>query len=137
MAGDNRLVYGIAAGAAAVLMVWGLVGFHRAKENNEAEAKAASLAAAFASAGLPEPPQKIVVSTLGTDGGQVCADPAAALDRATTNLGLTNGAAQVGVRPIIASDRLAKAEELVLSVYCPERLPAFQDHLKDLKLQEA
>ena len=66
--------------------------------------------------------QSIIVSSLGTDGGAVCDNPANALGRAILFDQLTNGASQVGRRPIIADPRVLAGEALILQVYCPEKL---------------
>jgi hypothetical protein len=129
---DNRserlLIYVIAAVVVVVLAIWAMVAFPRHATTPEAESKADELIAAYQQAGLPVPSKEQVVATFGTDGGAVCRRPASALSRATLYSQFSNGAAQVGVRPVIVSERVVKGEELILQTYCPEELPAFRDY---------
>ena len=57
---------------------------------------------------------------LGTDGGAVCNDPAGAMRKALLDSQLVNGAAFVGVRPVIASRNVVEGTLVVLHVYCPD-----------------
>ena len=67
-----------------------------------AQDKAQQLTQKFERAGLPVPEdQDIIVRSLGTDGGNVCDNPASALGRAVFNDVIANGADFVGRRPII------------------------------------
>lgn len=119
-----------------VLTVVALGLFHRAHRNAQAEAKAEQLSAAFTAAGLQAPSTDQIVAVLGTDGGAVCADPAGALHQAAASDQFSNGAGGPGQRPVIAGHNLIKAEEQVLSVYCPDQLAAFQDYVRPLRTAE-
>jgi hypothetical protein len=130
------IIYGVVAAVVVILMVVGLFAWHRAKSDRDAEAKADQLIAALDVAGARTPSREQVVRVLGTDGGPVCADPNEFLNRAAMLGQLTNGAGGPGSRPVIADSRAAKGELLVISVYCPEQLPAFQDFVNSLRTED-
>jgi hypothetical protein len=130
------ILYGVVSAVLVVLLIFGLIAFPAPVVNAKARDKAVQLTAAFRSAGLTPPSQKFMVETLGADGGPVCADPGGALARARANQQLTNGAAHVGMRPVIAAQRVVQAEALILGVYCPERLPEFQEYLDGLEFAD-
>ena len=69
----DRSIYWIVSGGLAVLLVVMLVSWNYDRQNEEADAKAQELIAAFEEAGLrtPADPDQIA-RTLGDDGGQVC-----------------------------------------------------------------
>ena len=116
-----------------ILMIWGLIAFPAAVSSERAQDKADELIAQFTEAGLPAPSQEFLVDTLGTDGGQICDDPGGALEKARWDQQLTNGAAHVGARPVIAAERVVQAEKLILTVYCPDKLPDFEEYVGDLE----
>jgi hypothetical protein len=137
--GGNGLgiVYWILAGVTVILIVIGLITWSSGKEDQEARDKAAELTRKLEAAGLRAPrDQDIIVRSLGTDGGAVCDNPASALGRALAFDQLTNGAAQVGRRPIIADDRLIRGEALIIETYCPEELEEFREKFDDLKTDD-
>ncbi len=129
-----RLVYWIGGAALVVLVVVGLIAFSNAKTNDEAKQKAQEVAQKFEQAGLVVPAtQDEIVRTLGTDGGAICDNPANALGKATLNDQIDNGADFVGRRPIIIDPLVVKGEAIVLSVYCPDKLEAYQKKIDSLK----
>jgi hypothetical protein len=130
---ERTVIYVVAAVIVIVLAIWAMVAFQRHAATAEAERKADELIAAYEQAGLPVPSNDQVVSRLGADGGAVCANPANALTRATLYSQFSNGAAHVGVRPVIVSERVVEGEELILQTYCPDQLPAFRDYVGGLK----
>jgi hypothetical protein len=130
------IIYGVVAAVVVILMVVGLFAWHRAKSDRDAEAKADQLIAALDVAGARTPSREQVVRVLGNDGGLVCANPNEFLNRAAMLGQLANGAGGPGSRPVIADSRAAKGELLVISVYCPEQLPAFQDFVNSLRTED-
>ncbi|MGW0045482.1 hypothetical protein [Rhodococcus sp. NPDC003348] len=118
------------------LAVWGLVAFNQDQRSEEANAMATELALRFSAAGLDPLDIDATARVLGTDGGAVCADPAAALNKATLDQQIVSGAAGPGMRPIIATRNLLVGERLVLEVYCPENLADFDAAVSDLKLAD-
>ena len=115
------------------LTIWALAAFEPRQDTAEARSKAAELAVAFERAGLRAPSEDLIVRTLGEDGGTVCRNADNALNRATLDRQLSNGAALAGVRPVIADRRVVKGVELSIYVYCPDRLPRFRSYLQGLK----
>ncbi|GAA4481668.1 hypothetical protein GCM10023094_30300 [Rhodococcus olei] len=118
------------------LAVWGLVAFNQDKRSEQANRMATELALRFSAAGLAPLDIDATARVLGTDGGAVCADPAAALNEATLDQQIVSGAAGPGIRPIIAARNLVVGERLVLEVYCPEHLADFDATIDDLKLTD-
>jgi hypothetical protein len=134
--GDDRWLYWAIGGVVVVLLIIGLITYSAGKNNAEAQAKARQLSQKVVAAGL-NPPANLdqLTRSLGTDGGAVCSNPANALGKATLNAELTNGAAFVGLRPVIVAKRVVLGELLVLQTYCPEKVPAFQRKINDLKFK--
>lgn len=78
-----------------------------------------------------------VAQVLGTDGGATCADPNAALSRATLLAGLSNGAGGPGIRPTLVESRLFKGQLLIIQTYCPNELKRFQQFVDSLNTVKA
>ena len=118
-------------------MVVGLITYSGEKKDQEAQAKAEQLSQKFEQAGLPVPEDlDIIVRTLGTDGGNVCDNPANALGRALLNDQITNGADFVGRRPVVIDRRIILGEALILDTYCPDELQEFRDKFNDYKVDD-
>jgi hypothetical protein len=77
-----------------------------------------------------------VVRVLGDDGGALCDDPAGGLRKGILLSQIVNGAAGPGLRPVVADRRIVQGQLLVLKIYCPDKLPTFQELVNDLKLDE-
>jgi hypothetical protein len=116
-----------------VLLIVALVVFRAPKKTAESIAKAQELIAAFELAGLTAPSEQQIVGTFGEDGGPVCDTDFDELIQNNLNLLLSNGAAQVGARGVIIDAKVLKGEAIVLSIYCPDRLPEFQAFIDQLK----
>ena len=102
--GGHRWLWWVIGGIVVILIVVGLSTYSGKKKTNEAEQKAQQLTQLFQQAGLRVPQdQDIIVKSLGTDGGNVCDNPASALGKATLLNALTNGADFVGQRPVIVA----------------------------------
>ena len=130
---DNSWIYWTIGAVVIVLTILGLVTYSGQKDDREAQQKAEQLTQQFQKAGLPVPDQDILTRTLGTDGGNVCDNPASALGKALLNDQATNGADFVGRRPIIIDRRIVQAEALILQTYCPDKVKDYQDKIDDLK----
>jgi hypothetical protein len=128
----RRLTALASAAVLVILVLVGLLTYHRAADTPVAAAKADQLITALAAAGARTPDKEQVVRLLGADGGAVCADPNGALARAAQDSGLSNGAGGPGTRPVIADGRVARGELLVLRVYCPEQVAGFTRWLSGL-----
>ncbi len=117
---------------AALLIVLAAVSipvYKEGKDNRKAQRRADRVAAAFAAHGLTVPvDRKTLIAVLGPDGGSVCDSPSGALTKAMQDVQPANGAATVGARPTRVDHRVIEGEALVLSVYCPAKLPAFRKY---------
>jgi len=104
--------------------------YRQGTDNQAAQAKAERLIALFRIHGMTVPVHRsTLTSVLGDNGGPVCTHPASALTEALKDQQFTNGAATVGSRPIRSSQRFVAGEVLVLRVYCPQKLPAFEKYV--------
>ena len=65
--------------------------------------------------------------------GRIDPDPAALVE-ATANLGAANGAAGPGLRPSVLDERRLAGDRLVIEVYCPDQLAAFDAYVDSLDL---
>ncbi|WP_049871775.1 hypothetical protein [Catenulispora acidiphila] len=123
-------------GGIAVFVIAAIVAmvvFSQHQNDEQARAKAKELQTLMVAAGYPLPDEETVVALLGTSGGAVCKDPTGALSKAQWLDNMSNGAAGPGMRPVIADRKAVAAEALVIKVYCPQHLDAFQDNVDDLK----
>ena len=129
----HRRLLWISGGVALVLVIIGLFTYNAGADDRQAQQKAQQLSQKFEHNGLFVPDTDVLVRSLGTDGGAVCANPAKALSRATLFDLMTNGADFVGRRPIIVDREILLGQALILQVYCPEKLNPYQDRVDDLK----
>lgn len=134
--GHHRRLYWLLSAVVVVLLVIGLITFSAEKKNHESQAKAQQLTQKLEQAGLRVPAsQDTIISSLGTDGGPVCENPADALGKAVLFDQLRNGAAFVGERPIIVDRRVVQGERLILETYCPEKLPKYEETIAHLEYE--
>jgi hypothetical protein len=132
--GEHRWMYWAIGAVVVVLLVIGLVTYSGNKADRQAQQKAEQLTQALQKAGLPVPKnQDIITRSLGTDGGNVCDNPASTLGKATLNDQITNGADFVGRRPVIIDKRVVQAEALILQTYCPDKLEDYKNKINELK----
>ncbi|GAA1964385.1 hypothetical protein [Catenulispora subtropica] len=129
----NKWVFIGAIVLAVILAIILLVTYTQHKHSAEAASKARQLQAAMVAAGYPEPDEDTLIAIFGRDGGAVCKDPTGALNKAQWLDNMANGAGGPGMRPVIADRKAVAAEAIVISVYCPDHLQAFQDKIDDLK----
>lgn len=114
----------------AALAIAGVFAYKQGEDNQLAQTKADQVAASFARHGVTVPvDHKTLIAVLGDNGGPVCDNPTSALTKALQDQQLANGAATVGSRPTTASRRTVTGEALVLRVYCPQKLPAFEKYV--------
>jgi glutamate:GABA antiporter len=120
-----------AIGALVLLLaIAGVLIYKHGKNTQLARTRADRVTELFAAHHLAVPvDHKTLISVLGTNGGPVCASPSGALNKALQDIQLSNGAASVGARPIRADRKAATGEGLVISVYCPQKLPAFEKYV--------
>jgi hypothetical protein len=132
----NLILYIVAGVLLLALGTVAVVAFHRNRETDRAQEKAAQLSAELTAAGLPVPETDQIVRVLGDDGGAVCADPSNALRRGILDGELTNGAGGPGQRPVLAAAKVVQGQLLVMKVYCPQYVEQFQQVIDDLKLSD-
>ena len=130
---ERTWLYVGAAVVLVLLVIIGLFTFGAAKSTKEAQQKADALIAEIEARGGQAPSRDAIVGVLGTDGGAVCANPNASLNRAMDLAMLANGAGGPGARPVIADSRAVQGKLLVIKVYCPEEAEAFQNFVTNLK----
>jgi hypothetical protein len=134
---DHSKLYWATGAVVVILAIVGLITYSGNKDDRQAQQKADQLTQKLQAAGLRVPEdQDIITRTLGTDGGAVCDNPASALGKATLNDQITNGADFVGRRPVVIDKRVVQVEALILEVYCPDKLKAYQDKINDLKTDD-
>lgn len=129
---DRMIIYGLVTVILVVLTIIALLLFPYVSANREADDKADQLIAALDQAGARTPSHDQIVGVLGDDGGAICADPNAPLARATLLTQMVNGAGGPGTRPVVVDDRVVQGEQLIIEIYCPEKLPEFQKFVDGL-----
>ncbi|MEU7901614.1 hypothetical protein [Actinoplanes sp. NPDC049118] len=127
------LIFGVAF---LLLAGTAMLTFSGAHQSREADAKADQLIAELTAAGAHAPSQEQIVRVLGDDGGAVCANAGEALSRGVLNSQITNGAAGPGQRPVIADSRIVQGQLLIMKIYCPDQLAAFQEIVNDLEFDD-
>jgi hypothetical protein len=130
---ERLIIYVLVGAVVLILMVLGVVSWRNTKADQEAQRKADQLIAALTTAGAYTPSREQVIRVLGTDGGAICTNPDESLIKATLQAQLSNGAGGPGTRPVIADSRAVEGGILVISIYCPDRLPEFQKFVDGLK----
>ncbi|MEV7141296.1 hypothetical protein [Streptomyces tauricus] len=132
-ASEHKWLYVGAVVLLLVLAVIGIIQYDKVKTSNETAEKATRLADAAVVAGYPRPDTGTIERTLGTDGGNVCNDPASALKSALWKTNVSNGAAFVGQRPVIGDGRALRAAATIIGIYCPDKLDKIKEKIDDLK----
>ncbi|AWT44767.1 MULTISPECIES: hypothetical protein [Streptomyces] len=135
-ASEHRWLYLGAIVLLVALAVVGVIRYASLKETDEAARKANRLADAAEQAGYPRPDVGTIQRALGTDGGIVCDKPGSALESALWKINVSNGAAFVGQRPVIADAQAVRAEAKILEIYCPDQLHRIQDKIDDLRTDD-
>ena len=121
----HRALYWGLAALVLALAIAGVLIYKHGKEDALARRRADQVVTLFAIHHLAVPvDHKTLIDVLGTDGGPVCADPNGALVNALQDQQYSNAAATVGSRPIRVDRQVLYGEELVVQVYCPQKLAA-------------
>ncbi len=133
---DPKIVYGIVGAVLGVLLVVMLVSFDYDRKNDEAVSKANELITELDANGLPTPADAdAVAELLGDDGGTFCA-----VDYDGQYLGQIKNSLGVGgeffFRASSLDDDTIKGLEIIVGVYCPEKLADVQDLASDLDLDD-
>ena len=130
---QRAAIYVVVGIVVVALVVVGLFTYRAGKSTAQAQAKADQFIAALTAAGVRAPAKQQVIRLLGEDGGQVCASPTHALNKAMLLSQLANGATGPGARPVIADSRAVQGTLLIVKTYCPDQLPALQKYVSGLK----
>ncbi len=115
-----------------VLLIIALLTYSAAESSQQADEKADQLTSELQAAGLTAPSHDQIVRVLGDDGGAICANPNTPLARATLLAQMANGAGGPGTRPVVVDERVVQGELLIIEIYCPDKLPEFQQFADDL-----
>jgi hypothetical protein len=135
---DNRRLLGVIAGLFVALLVVSIVAFSPPARNGAARQKALALQALLRREGLPVSPSlSVLTSSLGTNGGVVCAASGynltdAILDRQFA----AGGGGAPAARPLPVENAIVNGQLATISVYCPARAPAFRRHFHSYKLYQ-
>ena len=127
-------IYVVIVVVIVALMVAGVAVRKHERNNREAHVKAQELIAKFEAAGLKAPDEATVVELFGTDGGAFAADPGSSLLQA--ELAAQYGDPGPASRSVIIDLDLLRAGVIILEVYAPQKLAAYQEFLKGLKFGE-
>jgi hypothetical protein len=131
---EKRFLIYLVSGVLFVLLAgFGVIRYHGKKETEQASEKAQQLQAELSAAGMRVPSTDQIARVLGDDGGAICHDPDDALRRSTLYGMLTNGAAGPGQRPVLVDNKILQGQLMIIKVYCPQYLDAFQGVIDDLK----
>jgi hypothetical protein len=131
----ERPVYWIVGAIFGVLLIVMLVGWNYDRQNEEANAKAAELIAAYEQAGLRAPDQDEIARVLGDDGGQVCETADSELVQGYWKLRLMVGG-EFYVRAVRLDGRIRQGLSLVVDVYCPEKRPDIEDFFEEWEFDD-
>ena len=122
----ERTIYWIVAGVLGVLLIVMLVAWNYDRQNEEADAKAQQLIAAYEEAGLPTPDQDQIARVLGDDGGQVCETADSELVQGYWKLRLMIGG-EFYVRAAPLDGRIRDGLSLVIDIYCRDKRSDIED----------
>jgi len=133
---DRKMTFWIIGGVVLLLFIVALIARRHNEKTEAAQTKATQLQVAFTRSGLLPPSSEQIVNLLGEDGEVVCQDPEGALGRAIHYGVSTSGAGGPGMRPVYTPRQLVTGTGLVLSVYCPDKLPEFLESVENLKIAD-
>lgn len=130
---NDRKIYWIVGTLFGVLLVVMLATWHYNRSSAEARQKAQALVAATQAAGLrvPADPER-VARVLGTDGGMVCDIAGNKLQNGYLKTRLGVGG-EFYYRPVTIDRRVLEGVNLIVRIYCPDKLGAVQRFENGLK----
>jgi hypothetical protein len=131
---SHKWVYIVIIVAIVALMVAGALLYHDQKQSKEAQAKAKEFIAKLNAAGMKAPSEATAVRLFGVDGGPYAQNPDEELLHSQYAWQL--GTAGPASRPVILDPDFAKAAEIFISVYAPDKLAKFQEFVDGLKTEE-
>ncbi len=125
----DRMIYVAIALVLVGLMVVGVAIRVQRRHTQEARDKAERLVALLHAQGLPAPSVEEAVAVFGNDGGAAAVAPESAFTQELLATRIANGSDR---RPVIVDKDVFRAEQTVLEVYAPQKLPAFRKFVKSL-----
>lgn len=132
----ERTIYWIVGAVFGVLLIVMLVAWDYDRANEEANAKALELIAAYEEAGLQAPERPAMVArVLGDDGGIVCETAGSELLEGYWKLRLGVGG-EYYFRPVKVDQRTLEGLRQIVEVYCPDKLPEVEDFVDDLNFDD-
>jgi hypothetical protein len=131
---SHTWVYMVIVVVIVALMVAGVAVRRHETDNREAHAKAQELITKLEAAGFKAPAEDTIVELFGTDGGAFAENPGSGLLQA--QLVAQYGNAGPASRAVIIDKDLLQAGVIILQVYAPEKLAAYQEFLNGLKFGE-
>jgi len=131
---SHAWIYVVLIGAIVALMAAGVAMHQNEQDSATARAKAKELTAALQAAGLRAPDEHTAVAIFGSDGGRFAEGVGNALMEA--EFAMQSGNAGPASRAVILDEDLRRAGSIILEVYAPQKLAAWEDFLSGLKLGE-
>lgn len=131
---SSTWVYVVIIVVIVALMAAGVAVRRHEKDNREARAKAQELITKLEAAGFKAPAEDTIVELFGTSGGTFAENPGSGLLQA--QLAMQYGNAGPASRSVIIDKDLLRAGLIILEVYAPEKLAAYQEFLDGLKFGE-
>ena len=129
---SERAAYWIVGGIFGVLLIIMLAAWNYDRQNDEADAKARQLVAAFEAADLTLPERPEMISrVLGDDGGFVCAAAGSDVLQGYWKQRFGVGG-EYYFRPVIVDRKTVEGLLLTIRIYCPDELPDVQEFVDDL-----
>lgn len=131
---SSAWIYVVIIVVIVALMAAGVAVRRHEKDNREAHVKAQELITELEAAGFKAPAEDTIVELFGTSGGTFAENPGSGLLQA--QLAMQYGNAGPASRSVIIDKDLLRAGLIILEVYAPEKLAAYQEFLDGLKFGE-
>jgi hypothetical protein len=132
---SGRAIYWIVGAVMGVLLIVMLAAWNYDRQNEEADAKARQLAAAYEAAGYRAPDVDQIARVLGDDGGFVCeAADSDVLQGYWLQRFAVGG--EFYFRPVRVDRRVVEGLLLTVGIYCPDELPDVQEFVEDLDFDD-
>ena len=128
---SHAWIYVVLVVAIVALMAAGVAMHQNEQDSATARAKAKELTAALQAAGLRAPDEHTAVAIFGSDGGRFVEGVGSGLLEA--DFAIQSGNAGPASRAVILDDDLLRAGSIILKVYAPQKLAAWEDFLSGLK----
>jgi hypothetical protein len=131
---SHTWIYVVIVVVIVALMAVGVAVRRQENDSREAHAKAQELITKLEAAGFQAPEEDTIVELFGTSGGAFAEDPGSGLLQA--QLVAQYGNAGPASRSVIIDKDLLQAGVIILEVYAPQKLAAYQVFVDGLKFGE-